>query len=121
MKRVTIKESINEAAESAKTANILLNVSEFDSIDSATESLIAMSAAYKDLDKMQIVDVMNKIGNEYSISTDGIATALQDSASALVTANNDLYEATALITAGKLITCIYRNMYNRMNLIAGNA
>lgn len=97
-------ESIDEAAESAKASNILLNVSEFDSIDAATESLIAMSSAYKDLEKMDIIDVMNKIGNEYSISTDGIATALQDSASSLVTANNDLYEATALITAGNAVT-----------------
>lgn len=114
-------ESMDEAAESAKDSNVLLNVSEFDNIDSATESLVSMSQAYKDLGKMDIIDVLNNIGNNYSISTDGLATALQDSASALVTANNDLNEAVALTTAGKLITCIYRNIYNRMNLIAGNA
>lgn len=114
-------ESMDEAAESAKDSNVLLNVSEFDNIDSATESLVSMSQAYKNLGKMDIIDVLNNIGNNYSISTDGLATALQDSASALVTANNDLNEAVALTTAGKLITCIYRNIYNRMNLIAGNA
>ena len=114
-------ESMNQAAESAKDANVLLNVSEFEGIDEATESLVSMSQAYKDLDKMDIIDVLNNIGNNYSISTDGLATALKDSASALVTANNDLNEAVSLTTAGKLITCIYRNIYNRMNLIAGNA
>lgn len=62
-------ESINEAAESAKTANILLNVSEFDSIDSATESLIAMSAAYEELDKMQIVDKLNNVGKSIVAQT----------------------------------------------------
>lgn len=97
-------ESMNEAAESARTSNVLLNVSEFDSIDSATESLVAMSQAYKDLDKMQIVDVLNNIGNNFSISTDGLATALQDSASSLTTAGNDLNEAVALITAGNAVT-----------------
>ena len=97
-------ESINEAAESAKDANILFNVSEFDSIDEATESLVSMSQAYKDLDKMDIIDVLNNIGNNYSISTDGLATALKDSASALVTANNDLNEAVSLTTAGNAIT-----------------
>lgn len=93
-------ESLNQAKESAKTSNILLNVSEFDNIDSATESLVSMSQAYKDLDKIDIVDKLNNIGNNYSISTDGLATALQKSASALTTAGNDMDEAIALVTAG---------------------
>lgn len=97
-------ESIDTAAKSAKDANILLNVSEFEGIDEATESLVSMSQAYKDLDKMDIIDVLNNIGNNYSISTDGLATALKDSASALVTANNDLNEAVSLTTAGNAIT-----------------
>ena len=97
-------ESMNQAAESAKDANILLNVSEFEGIDEATESLVSMSQAYKGLDKMDIIDVLNNIGNNYSISTDGLATALKDSASALVTANNDLNEAVSLTTAGNAIT-----------------
>lgn len=97
-------ESMNQAAESAKDANVLLNVSEFEGIDKATESLVSMSQAYKDLDKMDIIDVLNNIGNNYSISTDGLATALKDSASALVTANNDLNEAVSLTTAGNAIT-----------------
>ena len=97
-------ESMNQAAESAKDANVLLNVSEFEGIDEATESLVSMSQAYKDLDKMDIIDVLNNIGNNYSISTDGLATALEDSASALVTANNDLNEAVSLTTAGNAIT-----------------
>ena len=97
-------ESMNQAAESAKDANVLFNVSEFEGIDEATESLISMSQAYKDLDKMDIINVLNNIGNNYSISTDGLATALKDSASALVTANNDLNEAVSLTTAGNAIT-----------------
>ena len=97
-------ESMNHAAESAKDANVLLNVSEFEGIDEATESLVSMSQAYKNLDKMDIIDVLNNIGNNYSISTDGLATALKDSASALVTANNDLNEAVSLTTAGNAIT-----------------
>ena len=97
-------ESMNQAAESAQDANVLLNVSEFEGIDEATESLVSMSQAYKDLDKMDIIDVLNNIGNNYSISTDGLATALKDSASALVTANNDLNEAVSLTTAGNAIT-----------------
>lgn len=55
-------ESLDEAAHSAKTANILLNVSEFDNIEDATKSLVAMGQAYKDLDKMTIVDKLNEVG-----------------------------------------------------------
>ena len=92
-------ESLEEAKKSAQAANILLNVSEFKGIDEATESLIAMSAAYKDLDKMTIIDKLNKIGNDFAISTDGIATALKDSAAALTTAGNSIDESVALVTA----------------------
>lgn len=96
-------ESMKEASKSASTSNILLNVSEFESIDEATESLVSMSQAYKDLDKIEIVDVLNNLGNNYAISTDGLATALKDSASALKTAQNDYYEAAALATAANTV------------------
>lgn len=55
-------ESLEEASESAKTANILLNVSEFDNIEDATKSLVSMGQAYKDLDKLTIVDKLNEVG-----------------------------------------------------------
>lgn len=96
-------ESIDEATNSAKVSNILLNVSEFNSIDEATESLVSMSQAYKELDKIEIVDVANELGNNFAISTDGIATALKESASALKTAHNDFYEAAALVTAANTV------------------
>lgn len=97
-------ESLDQAKESAKDATVLLNVSEFENIDEATDSLVAMSQAYKELDKMEIIDVLDKIGNEYSISTDQLSTALKDSAAVLKTQGNDLAESVALITAGNAIT-----------------
>lgn len=64
-RRVTkwrLGESLEEAKKSAETSNVLLNVSEFESIDDATESLVAMSSAYKDLEKIDIVDKLNEVG-----------------------------------------------------------
>lgn len=55
-------ETLDEAAKSAKAANILMNVSEFQNIDEATKSLIAMGAAYDDLSKMNIIDKLNEVG-----------------------------------------------------------
>lgn len=94
---------MDEASKSAQVANILLNVSEFESIDEATESLVSMSQAYQDLEKIDIVDKLNNIGNSFAISTDGLSVALQKSASALTTAGNDIDEAIALITAGNAV------------------
>ena len=96
-------ESLEDAQESAQTSNVLLNVSEFDNINTATDALVSVSQAYKDLEKTDIVDKLNNIGNNFSISTDGLASALQRSASALVTAGNDIDEANALIVAGNQV------------------
>lgn len=55
-------EAFEEAQQSAQDANILFNVSEFESIDEATESLVSMSQAYKELEKGEIIDVVNNLG-----------------------------------------------------------
>ena len=111
-------ETLDQAAESAKTANVLMNVSEFQSIDEATKSLIAMSAAYDDLSKTQIIDKLNEVGNNFSISTSGAAEALQASASALKTAGNDMDEALALVTAGNQIVQDVSKAGNGLRTIA---
>ena len=83
-------EDLQTASQSAQTANVLFNVSEFDNINEATTALVAMSAAYADaekgIEKMDIVDKLNLIGNNYAIATDELATALQDGAATLQTA-----------------------------------
>ena len=96
-------ESIDDAAESAKTANILLNVSEFESIEDATKSLVSMGQAYKELDKIEIVDKLNEVGNNYAISTDELATALQKSAATLSLMGNTIDEAAALVTTANSV------------------
>lgn len=96
-------ESLEEAKQSAQDANILFNVSEFETIDEATDSLVSMSQAFKDLEKGDIIDVVNNLGNNFAISTDGLATALKDSASSLQTAQNDFYESAALVTAANTV------------------
>ena len=97
--------AIEDAANLAESTSILLNVSEFNSIDSATSSLVSTMQAfgYAAKDSMYVVDVMNEIGNNYAVSSDGIATALQDSASALMTANNSYEEAVAMVAAANRV------------------
>ena len=97
-------ESFDEAQNSAQISNLLLNVSEFSNIDDATESLVSASQAYKDLDKIDIVDKLNNIGNNFSISTDQLAKGLQNAAAVLQTQGNSLDQSLALLTAGNAIT-----------------
>lgn len=97
-----IGESLQEASESAKQAQLLMNVSEFNSIEDATNALISASQAYQNVDKSEIVDKINKLGNDFPIATDELASALQESAAALATQGNSIDEATALIVGGEL-------------------
>lgn len=97
-------ESFEEAQKSATTSTVLLNVSEFTNIEDATQSLVSASQAYKDLDKMDIVDKLNNIGNNFSVSTNDLATGLKNAAAVLATQGNDIDQALALLTAGNAVT-----------------
>ena len=97
--------SIEEAGELAKSTAVLLNVSEFTDADKASETLISTIQAfgYAAKDSMHVVDVLNEIGNNFAVSSDGIATALQDSASSLMAAGNSLEQSVALIAAANKV------------------
>ena len=86
-----------------------MNVSEFDNVSEATDTLISAIQAFKtegmDIGtfSMEIIDIFNKIGNSYAISTSDLADSLTRSSAALVAANNSLEESVALTTAGNTI------------------
>lgn len=97
--------SLQEATTLAESTAILLNVSEFQSIDDATSALTSTLQAfgYTANQSMDVVDVLNEVGNNFAISSDGIATALQDSASSLMAANNSYQQSVALIAAANRV------------------
>lgn len=55
---------MEEAASLAESTSVLMNVSEFSSIDDATSALVSTIQAfgYAAKDSMHVVDVMNEIG-----------------------------------------------------------
>ncbi len=108
--------SMEEAASLAESTSVLLNVSEFSSIDDATSALVSTMQAfgYAAEDSMHVVDVMNEIGNNYAVSSDGIATALQDSASSLMAANNSYQEAVALVAAANKVVIFVPRSYSNI-------
>ena len=52
--------------------------------------------------------------NNYAVSSDGIATALQDSASALMEAGNNLEQATALVAAANKVVYFVPRRYGNI-------
>ena len=100
--------SLQDAATLAESTAVLLNVSEFQSIDDATSALTSTLQAfgYTANQSMDVVDILNEVGNNFAISSDGIATALQDSASSLMAANNSYEQAVALIAAANRVVIL---------------
>lgn len=97
--------SIKDAGKLAESTAILLNVSEFDNATEASEALISTMQAfsYTADESQHVVDILNEVGNNYAVSSDGLATALQDSASALMEGGNNLEQSVALIAAANKV------------------
>ena len=97
--------SMQEAASLAESTAVLLNVSEFSDATEASEALISTIQAYGYAanESMDVVNVLNEVGNNFAISSDGLATALQTSASALMAAGNDLNQSVALVAAANKV------------------
>lgn len=97
--------SMKEAAEFAETTQILMNVSEFTDVSQATDTLISAVQAfgYTAETSMDVVDLLNTIGNNYAISTADLAQSLTKSSASLVAAGGDLAEAVALTATANAI------------------
>lgn len=98
--------TLKEAATFAESAQILMNVSEFTDVSRATDTLISAVQAfgYTAETSMEVVDLLNMIGNNYAISTSDLAQSLTKSSASLVAAGGNLAEAAALTaTANKIV------------------
>lgn len=97
--------SMEDAHQMAESTQVLMNVSEFDDVSKATDSLISSIQAFKYTaeESMGVVDILNTIGNNYAISTADLATSLTKSSGSLVAANGTLEEAVALTATANTI------------------
>ena len=112
--------SIKEAGELAKNTAILMNVSEFEDVGTATEALISSLQAfnYNASNSIEIVDKLNIIGNNFAISTDGIAEGLKRSASTLVAAGNSLEQSIAMLAAGNKVVQDPETLGNALKVLS---
>ncbi len=98
--------SLEDSSKLGEVATMYANVGdEIESVDDAASSIISTIKAF-DIDasdSMSIIDKINEVSNKENISAGGLGEALQKSAAALATANNDINQTLALITAGNLV------------------
>lgn len=98
--------SFKDSQTLGEVATIFANVGDFDSIDTATNTLVtAMKAfGYTADDAMSIADKINEVSNNYAVTADDLAEGLANSASALTLAGNDIDQTLAMITAISEVT-----------------
>lgn len=93
--------SLGDSETLAKQAMIYSNIGDVD-ISESTKSIVSTLKGFNltAQDTIHIMDAYNEVGNNFSISSEGIGSALQRSSSALYEANNSLEESIGLIVAG---------------------
>ena len=98
--------SFNESQDLARVAGIYNVVGDdLSGIEEASNSIISTLKAFniQANDSIGIVDKFNEVSNNFAISSGGIGSAFQKSASSLAAANNDIDQSIALITAANTV------------------
>ena len=116
--------SVSEASDYLSKAGLMLsNVAEMD-IDSAVNAIVstmkgmnypAEEAAQR---ASEIVDVINEAGNKFALNSEDLAEGLRIGAASLKIAGNDLYESSALITAGTEVLQDSKQVANGLRTIS---
>ena len=97
-----------DAEKLGELATVYKNVSEYENINEASESIISTMKAFKegatDIESAtRAINAFNEVGNNFAISSQGIGEAMKRSASAMHVAGNDLAKSIALTTGANTI------------------
>lgn len=97
--------NLEKSKELAKISSVYANVGEVDD-ETAVSDIITAMKAYDIAadDSIQIVDKLNKLGNEFATSSADLGEGLSNSASALALGGMDINKSLALLTGGSEIT-----------------
>ena len=90
----------------AESANVMQMVSENLTAEQASQYLISTIKGFnlEASKSMAIVDALNNVSNNFSITTDGLGEALKRSSASMSAANNSLEQTIALITTANEVT-----------------
>lgn len=109
--------NLDQSSELAKTSSIYANVGEVDD-ETAVSDIVTAMKAYDIAadDSVQIIDKLNKLGNEFATSSADIGEGLSNAASALALGGMDINKSLALITGGAEITQSAGEMGNALKI-----
>lgn len=97
--------TLDEAEELAKLSSIYANVAEVDDNTAVSDMVTAMKAFnIEAANAVNIIDPLNKLGNEFATSAADLGEGLTKSASAMSSAGTDMYKTLAMLTGGAEIT-----------------
>lgn len=97
--------SLDEAEKLAKISSIYTNVGEVNNDTAVSDMVTAMKAFNIEAsESITIVDMLNKLGNEFATSAAALGDGLSRSASAMATSGTDIYKTLAMLTGGTEIT-----------------
>lgn len=97
--------SLDEAEQLAKISSIYANVGEVDNDTAVSDMVTAMKAFNIEAsNSITIVDMLNKLGNEFATSAAALGDGLSRSASAMATSGTDINKTLAMLTGGTEIT-----------------
>jgi hypothetical protein len=111
-----------ESQAIAETANIMQMVSENMTADEASEYMISIMAGFgiEAQNTMDIVDKLNNVSNNFSITTDGLGEALKRSSASMDAANNSLEETLALTAAANEVIQNPETVGNALKTVSMN-
>lgn len=97
--------TLDESEELAKLSSIYANVAEVDDDTAVSDMVTAMKAFNVEAaNAVNIIDPLNKLGNEFATSAADLGEGLAKSASAMNAAGTDMYKTLAMLTGGAEIT-----------------
>ena len=97
--------TMNQAETLAKNSSIYANVGEVEDTRAVSDMVTAMKAFNIEAsNSISVVDSLNKLGNNYAVSSADLGEGLSNSASALASAGNDINQSLAMITGMTEIT-----------------
>ena len=97
--------SLDEAEQLAKISSIYTNVGEVDDNTAVSDMVTVMKAFNIEAsNSITIVDMLNKLGNEFATSAAALGDGLSRSASAMAMSGTDLNKTLAMLTGGTEIT-----------------
>lgn len=96
---------IDEASKLAETSSIYTNVGEVDDATAVSDIVTALKAFnIAASDSIKVINIYNKLGNQFAVASSDIGEGVRNSASALALQGNSLEKVVAMLTGGGEIT-----------------